>query len=119
MRRQIFDLIDAENKDVIEVLFPNGRTIVGNWYQDHILDAYIDREHNEAKFYIQNDETLWDVELEQFGAFKASASALCSLYLYVSEAEKSYRYRGKGAFADSCRCLLDAIDEFLKDKGYC
>lgn len=119
MRRQIFDLIDAKDADVIEVLFPSGRKIAGNWYEDHILKAYVSRECNNAKFYIRDDETLWDIELEDFGMMRVSAIALVTIYLYVSESKERYSLFGLYTLAKKCDRICDTIGKFLKEKGYC
>lgn len=119
MRRQIFDLIDAKDEDVIEVLFPSGRTISGNWYEDHILKAYVSRKCNNAKFYIRDDETLWDIELEGFGMMRVSAIALATIYLYVNETQRNYWNHALYALAKKCDRICDTIGKFLKEKGYC
>ena len=119
MRRQIFDFIDAKDADVIEVLFPDGRTIAGNWYEDCILNAYVNREYNNAKFYIQDDDTLWDIKLEGFGMMKVSAYALSAIYLYVCETRKVYCNLTLYALAGKCDRICDTIDKFLKERGYC
>lgn len=119
MRRQIFDLIDARDADVIEVLFPSGRKIAGNWYEDRILDAYINRECNNATFYIRDDQTRWGIELEGFGAIRLSADAMASLYLYVCTARERYLLLGLCALAARCDRICDTIDKFLKEKSYC
>lgn len=119
MRRQIFDLTDVKNEDVIEVLFPSGRRIDGNWCEDHILHAYVNRACNNATFYIQDDRTLWDIELEGFGVIRLSADAMASLYLYVCVAKERYLLLGLRALAGRCGRICDTIDEFLKEKSYC
>lgn len=119
MRRQVFDLIDAKDADVIEVLFPSGRKIAGNWYEDRILDAYVNRACNNATFYIRDDRTLWDIELEGFGVIRLSADAMSSLYLYVCETKERYLLLGLCALAGRCDRICDTIDDFLKERGYC
>lgn len=119
MRRRIFDLIDVKDADAIEVLFPSGRKIAGNWYEDCILDAYINRECNNATFYIRDDRTLWDIELEGFGVIRLSADAMASLYLYVCEAKERYLLLGLCSLAARCGRICDTIDKFLKERSYC
>lgn len=120
MRRQIFDLQDVKDDgDVVEVLFPNGRQISGCWFEDHILDAYINRDDNKAKFYVQDDKTLLDIELEGIGMIKASADALVSLYLYVSKAGQRYADFGLFALSAQSERVCDAIDKLLAERGYC
>lgn len=119
MRRQIFDLTDVKNEDVVEVLFPSGRRIEGNWLDDQILHAYVNRACNNATFYILDDRTLWDIELEGFGAIRLSADAMASLYLYVCETKERYLLLGLRALAGRCDRICDTIDEFLKERNYC
>lgn len=118
MRRQIFDFHEVKNTDYVEVVFPNGCTISGDWYQDHILKAYVERDRNNAKFYVEEFEPWVDIDIAGLGKMSAPMSTLNSVSLMASMAAERCTIVHRPGMTACFEKVSDEIYSVLDSLGY-
>lgn len=118
MRRQIFDFHEVKDTDYVEVVFPNGCTISGDWYQDHILDAYVKRDRNNAKFYVTESDPWVDVDIAGLGKMSAPMSTLNSVSLMAFMAAERCTIKHRPAMAVGYYEVSDEIYSVLDSLGF-
>ena len=66
MYKEIKTLNELGDKSLVKVVYPSGKTLIGNWYEDRILSAWDNRIKSGATFYakvvtikgVKENETL-------------------------------------------------------------
>lgn len=51
MYKEIKTLNELGDKSLVKVVYPSGKTLIGNWYEDRIISAWNNRIKSGATFY--------------------------------------------------------------------
>ena len=59
MYKEIKTLNELGDKSLVKVVYPSGKTLIGNWYEDRILSAWNNRIKSGATFYAKSCHNQW------------------------------------------------------------